>query len=87
MATIFIPTSLRSLTGGTKQVTILVSNIRQAVELLDQMYPGVKTHLMEDGQIRPDISVVIDGESGPLGILEKVGKNSEVHFIPAIGGG
>ena len=87
MATIFIPTSLRSLTNGTKQVTMWASNVRQAVELLDQMYPGVKSHLIEDGQIRPDISVVIDGESSPLGILDKVEKDSEIHFIPAIGGG
>ena len=42
---------------------------------------------MEDGRIKGNISVAIDGEITPLGMLEKVGENSEVHFLPAIGGG
>ena len=35
----------------------------------------------------PAFAVVIDGETGPLGLLERVNEDSEVHFIPAIGGG
>ena len=37
--------------------------------------------------MKPNISVAIDGEVSALGLLDKVGENSEVHFIPAIGGG
>jgi len=31
--------------------------------------------------------VSIDGEIATGGVLDAVGENSEVHFIPAIGGG
>ena len=54
---------------------------------MESLYPGIKERLVEDGQIRPNISVAIDGEVGRMGLLEKVGQDSEVHFVPAIGGG
>ena len=42
---------------------------------------------MEEGRIRPNLAVTIDGEVARMGLLETVGANSEVHFVPAIGGG
>ena len=42
---------------------------------------------MEDGKIRLNRAVAIDGDVAIMGMLEKVGENSEVHFVPAIGGG
>jgi molybdopterin converting factor small subunit len=35
----------------------------------------------------PSIAVVVDGETSILGLLEPVSEGSEVHFLPAIGGG
>ena len=87
MAKVFIPSTLRSLTGGAREVTLPATNVRQVIDVLEQMYPGIKDRLVDEGQIRPDISVVIDGEASPLGLLDKVGEDSEIHFIPAIGGG
>ena len=87
MAKIFIPTMLQSLTAGTKQVDLQARNVRQVIEQLDEMYPGIKDRLVEDGEIRPNLAIAIDGDVAIMGLLEKVGENSEVHFIPAIGGG
>ncbi len=87
MAKIFIPTMLQSLTAGTKQVDLEARNIRQVIEQLDEMYPGIKDRLVEDGEIRPNLAIAIDGDVAIMGMLEKVGENSEVHFVPAIGGG
>ena len=61
--------------------------MRQIVNNLEAQYPGFMERLVEDGRIKGNISVAIDGEITPLGMLEKVGENSEVHFLPAIGGG
>ena len=61
--------------------------MRQIVENLEKAYPGMKERLVESNRIKPNISVAVDGEVTPLGMLEKVGENSEVHFLPAIGGG
>lgn len=87
MAKIFIPTMLQSLTSGTKQVDLEARNVRQVIEKLDEMYPGIKDRLVEDGEIRPNLAIAIDGDVAIMGMLQKVGENSEVHFIPAIGGG
>lgn len=87
MATIFIPTMLQSLTGGAKQVDCDARNIRQVIDRLEELYPGIKDRLVEDGALRPNLAVAIDGDVAIMGMLEKVGEHSEVHFIPAIGGG
>ena len=87
MATVFIPSLMQNLTGGQHQVEAKGSTVRQIVENLEQRYPGIKDRLVENGRIKSNISVAIDGEVTPIGILEKVGEESEVHFLPAIGGG
>lgn len=87
MAKIFIPTMLQSLTAGVKQVDLDARNVRQIIERLEELYPGMKDRLVEDGEIRPNLAIAIDGDVAVMGMLEKVGENSEVHFVPAIGGG
>jgi len=78
---------LQSLTGGAKRVDLDARNVRQVIERLEELYPGIKDRLVEDGKIRPNLAVAIDGDVAIMGMLEKVGENSEVHFVPAIGGG
>ena len=87
MARVFIPTMLQPLAGGVKEVQIQAGNVRQAVDELDQLFPGMKARLVEENKIRSNLAVAIDGEVGRLGLLEKLGENSEVHFVPAISGG
>ena len=87
MAKIFIPTMLQSLTTGIKQVDLDARNVRQIIERLEELYPGMKDRLVEEGEIRSNLAIAIDGDVAIMGMLEKVEENSEVHFVPAIGGG
>ena len=87
MATVFIPSLMQKLSDGKGRVRVEGATVRQIVNNLDAEYPGFKDRLVEDGRIKGNISVAIDGEITPLGMLEKVGADSEVHFLPAIGGG
>ena len=87
MATDFIPSLMIDMTSGKQRVEVTGSNVREIVISLDELFPGVKDRLVENHKIKPNISVAVDGEISPLGILEKVEPNSEVHFIPAVGGG
>ena len=87
MATVFIPTMLQPMTGGVKQVDLEARNVRQLIDKLDQLYPGIKEKLVEENRIRPNLAVSIDSEMARMGLLEKLGEDSEVHFVPAIGGG
>ena len=87
MALVFVPSLMQPLTGGKDRVEVAGSTVRQIVENLEAEHPGVKDRLVDEGRIKPNIAVAVDGEITPLGLLEKVGENSEVHFLPAIGGG
>ena len=87
MATVYIPTMLQTLSRGATQVTIEATSVRQVVQRLEALYPGVEASLVEDGDLKPHIAVAVDGEVSVLGLLERVGEDSEVHFVPALGGG
>lgn len=87
MATVYIPSLLQKGTGGRRQVEVEGATVREVIDNLDRLYPGMRDSLLEGNQLRSNISVAIDGEVSPLGLLEKVGASSEVHFVAAIKGG
>ena len=87
MATVYIPEPLQPMSRGEKQVTIEATTVRQIIAGLEALYPGMEDALVEDGDLKPHIAVAVDGEVSILGIVEPVQAESEVHFIPALGGG
>ena len=87
MAKVFIPTMLQPLTGGVQQVDCQGRNVRQIINGLEELYPGIKDRLVEDGEIRSNLAVAIDGDVARMGMLERVQETSEIHFVPAIAGG
>lgn len=87
MARVFVPTMLQATTGGVKEVEVIARNVRQVIEQLDEQFPGIANRLMEDGEIRSNLAVAVDGEVARMGLMERVGENAEIHFVPAIGGG
>ena len=87
MAMVYIPEPLQSLSRGQKEVTLAATTVRQVIAQLEALYPGMEDALVEDGDLKPHIAVAVDGEVSILGVMEPVGADSEVHFIPALGGG
>jgi molybdopterin converting factor small subunit len=87
MATVYIPASLRTLVDGRSSVEVEGDTVRQVIDNLEQAWPGVRDRLVEGDRLRPNISVAVDGEISPMGLLEKVPVSGEVHFVVAIKGG
>ena len=89
MAEVWIPPRLQSLTGGQKQIQVEGSSVRQLVNNLERRFPGFKSELCdeEEGELLPGVAVIVDGDASQLGMLERVREDSEVHFLPALGGG
>ena len=87
MAIVYIPTLLRSVTGGRASLEVDGSTVRQVIDNLEQACPGIRDKLLDQDRLRPNISVAVDGEVSPLGLLERVAPSSEVHFVAAIKGG
>lgn len=86
MALVFIPTMFQNLTNGTAQVRVEGKTLRELLRNLEEVLPGVREHLVPGWEFRDDLVVAIDGEVA-IDLTDRVGENSEVHFIPPIAGG
>jgi molybdopterin synthase sulfur carrier subunit len=84
MPTLFIPSPIRSLTQGKALVVVAGSSVREALESLEAEYPGVKERLCEGEKIRPNISVMVDGQVEQRWELEKVVESMERREIKLI---
>lgn len=87
MATVYIPAQLRELTGGRATVEAAGATVRDIINDLERQWPGLAARLTDGGRLRQNISVAIDGEISPVGLLESVPPKAEVHFVTAIKGG
>jgi molybdopterin synthase sulfur carrier subunit len=87
MAVVWIPSLLRDLTGGQETVTVPGATVRQIVDELDHLYPGIKDRLCDANGLRPGIAVAVGTQIARLGLREPVAEDSEVHFLPAVSGG
>ena len=89
MADVWIPTGMQILTDGNQRVQVVGRTVRQIINNLETQYPGHKSRIYdeEEDDLLPGVAVIVDGEASQLGLLERVEEESEVHFLPAIGGG
>jgi molybdopterin synthase sulfur carrier subunit len=87
MALVWIPPLLRDLTGGRETADVPGATVGEIVEALERQFPGVRGRLCAGGALRSGLAVVVDGQVGRFGLREPTGPDSEVHFLPAIGGG
>jgi molybdopterin synthase sulfur carrier subunit len=87
MARVWIPSLLRDLTGGQDQVDVAATKVREIVAELERRFPGVQARLCAGDSLRPGIAVIVDSQATQLGLMQSVGPNSEVHFLPALSGG
>jgi molybdopterin synthase sulfur carrier subunit len=62
-------------------------NLREIASELESRFPGIAERLVEDDAIAAGLAASIDGAVASRGMHSPVGPNSEVHFLPAIGGG
>ena len=83
MARVFFSSGLRRLVGGAESVEIAAGDVRELLRALDVDHPGLLT------AIGAASAIAIDGEIIPHAeaLLERLRPDSEVHFLPQIGGG
>jgi sulfur-carrier protein len=84
---VWIPPLHRDLTQGAEKVKIGGENVGELIANLDAHFPGLAARLTKDGRIRPNISIAINGTITQRGLHQKLREPSEIHFVPALGGG
>ena len=87
MPIVFIPVAMKELTAGAAEIRVGGSTVREAVAELEAAHPSVRGWLFEDNRLKPNIVVAVDGVVSPIGLLQEVGQDSEIHFVAAISGG
>jgi molybdopterin synthase sulfur carrier subunit len=87
MPRLFIPSRVRPLAGGAEEVDVQATSVRQAIAELDERFPGIRDRLCKGDELKPGLTVAVDGNISSLGLLQKLDPESEVHFLPAVGGG
>ena len=80
MAWVEIPQRLQARTHGRARLEVEASNVRALLAELEERFPGL-------GEVLGEGAVAIDGEIVNDPLLEPVGPDSEVHFLPKLGGG
>ena len=53
MATVWIPSLMRNLTGEREQVDVPGKTVGEVIKVLDAIYPGIKSRLCKAEQIDP----------------------------------
>lgn len=78
---------MQSYTQGANTVEAKGKSIRELINALDLEYPGLKAALVVDGGLRQGVAVAVDGQIVNRGLFQPLSDDSQVSFVPAIGGG
>ena len=90
MATVRIPTQLRSLTGDRAEVEVAGATVGEVLTALDAAHPGFGERLFDDqGALRRFVNVFVDDEDLRFleGLATPLTDRSVVSIVPAVAGG
>jgi molybdopterin synthase sulfur carrier subunit len=87
VAIVYVPAPLRRLTGGRDRLDVSGLTVGALVDAIDRDHPGFRDRVVVDGALQPSLAVSVDGDLVTRGLDEPVLATSEVHFVPALGGG
>ncbi len=89
-ATVRVPTTLRTLTGGEGQVVVDGSTLGEVLEALEAAHPGFKDRLLDDdGKLRRFVNVFVADDDVRFldGLDTPVPAGGTVSIVPAVAGG
>jgi molybdopterin converting factor small subunit len=87
MATVSLTFLSRHAAGNDKEAQVMGDTVTEVIDALETRYPGVREVLCKEDKLDPGITVVVDGVVPPTGLAAPVKPDSEIHFLPVIGGG
>ncbi len=90
MATVYVPSPLRRMTGGQSKIQARGASVRELLSALERQYPGIRQQVCDEtGEVRSFINVFVNGtEIRQLqGLATPLGDADDVSIIPAMAGG
>ena len=89
MATVSIPTILRSHTSGEKSVEANGTTVAEVIDDLESRHGGLRDRLITNGSLHRFVNVYVDDEDVRFagGLDAPVKDSSTVTILPAVAGG
>lgn len=88
--TVRVPTTLRPMSGGNKQVEVAAGTLSDVIAELEATHPGFADRLLdESGDLRKFVNVFVDDDDVRYlqGLATPVADGLTVSIIPAVAGG
>ena len=88
--TVRIPQLLRNLTQGEREVQVEASTLAEAIEALEQRYPGIRQRLVgQDGELHRYVNLFVNDQDVRLlsGLQTSLPEGAEISIVPAMAGG
>ncbi|RUM30995.1 MAG: molybdopterin synthase sulfur carrier subunit [Aquifex sp.] len=85
-----IPTPLRRLTNGQGEVEVEAKSVKEAIEKLEEQFPGIKERLIdENGELRRFVNLYVNDEDIRFlkGLDTELKDGDTLSIVPAIAGG
>jgi sulfur-carrier protein len=90
VATVRIPTSLRSLTGNRAEVRAEGASLREVLQALEAQCPGTAARLLDaQGRVRRYVNIFVNDEDARFlqELDTPVADGDRVTLVPAMAGG
>lgn len=87
MPILHVPSQLRRYTDGRNTIEVAGGNVREAIEDATSRYPELREAVVRDGALRPEFALAVDDEIADDGLSARLSAKSEIHLLPALGGG
>ena len=89
MTRVRIPPTLRSDTGGEREVEANGADVRAVLEDLTERHPALRDRIWEDGAVAPFVNIYLDGEDVRTleGMDTAVREGQSLILLPAMAGG
>jgi len=88
--TVRIPQLLRNLTQGEREVQVEATTLAEAIEALEQRYPGIRQRLVsQDGELHRYVNLFVNDQDVRLlsGLQTTLPEGAEISIVPAMAGG
>jgi molybdopterin converting factor small subunit len=85
-----IPTSLRTLTGGSDEVRVTGATVGEALDDFEKRHPGIRDRLLDEkGAVRRHVNIYVGEEDIRFleGLKTELKGGEQISIIPAIAGG
>lgn len=87
MATLHLPAPLRALADGKSELPVEGRTVEEALRSLADDYPVIRERLCVGDELRPSLQISVDSVISTQGLYTPIRADSQIHIIPALGGG